>query len=333
MMNAILILAEGKMIRTFGLGTTLLACTVASVSWSAEVFAVNDSRCDAVLTGDIQPADTQRVAEVLPGYGTICLDSAGGNYREGRMLFDFFMVNGIATYVTSSSQCQSACALALLGGSAWGDFRHSVKTIEPGALVAFHAPYLVLAEGQYSNEDMSEAVGGAIEIAADLVSQRRSLMISEHLLSNFLLFNSRSTKPVLTVGDAAHGGFAIQAPPNEIKQDFASRVAACRVLFDVFGSDFDIKQVAWEPHFPAGESEFSKIVDLGQVAFDGNKWAAVGVDNDWETPWLGSGCAFSTEGARGTEDWQEVLMWVTEKTGDCGGPEKATQVMRRSAAW
>lgn len=299
---------------------------------AAEVTLVNDSRCMAVLTGDIEQGDVQRVSEVVPSGATICLDSRGGNYLEGRYLFNFFLENGIATFVTAESQCQSACAVAFLGGSLWGDFRYSSRTMEPGAYVAFHAPFLELPEGTYTASDMSSAVSGAVGVVGDIAAQRRSLMITDQFLTQFLLFNDPTTKLIATVEEAAHGGVILNAPPQAVMDTFESRSKACHLMFELFGDDFDNGQAAWTPYFPPEPSEFSRMVDLGAVDFQGQKWSAVGADHDWETPWLNSGCAFPSVPASDA-DGQEILMWAAEKTDALGGPTDAVQVMRRYAKW
>lgn len=299
---------------------------------AAQVIVVNDSRCSAVLSGDIEQGDVQRVAEAVSTGGTICLDSRGGNYLEGRNLFEFFLENGISTYVTAESQCQSACAVAFLGGSVWGDFRYSSRTMEPGAYIAFHAPFLDLPEGSYTASDMSSAVSASVGVVGDIAAQRRSLMITDQFLTEFLLFNDRTTKPIVTVADAANAGVTLNAAPQTVMDTFENRSKACHVMFELFGDDFDNGQAAWAPYFSEASSEFSRIVDLGPLDFQGKQWVAVATEHDWETPWLHSGCAFPSEPSS-DGDGQEILMWAAEKTDELGGPAEAVQVMRRYAKW
>jgi hypothetical protein len=142
--------------------------------------------------GEVVPGDLERIAlvmsqhvdcdpRILPDTGGNCavftLTSEGGNYVEGLEIARFFRAHAVATWVKTGSYCYSACAFAFLGGSghsswpATGDYID--RTIEPGATLGFHAPYVAadsLGElvAQYGVEDV---LGGNRESIALMIQE------------------------------------------------------------------------------------------------------------------------------------------------------------------
>lgn len=319
---------------TFVAAFYLCALTLSSPAFAADITPIQNEVCDLVLDGPIEPGDAGKVgaeaAMFAPERVTICLNSPGGNYLEGRNLFSLFMDMGISTYVPKGAECYSACALAFLGGSIWGDFRHPSRIMEPGAIVGFHAPYLDPPIGSYTAEDVAISVSNMVTVIGDLMSSRRSLMISEKFMGDFLLFNSREAKALETVGDAANAGVSLRAD-GLFPDKFEARAAACEVMFDVYGADFENSTTALSPNFSTEKSEFFELKDFGIIEFEGDEWKAVGVDyveTDW--PALSSGCAFKTLGSEYTG---EVMMWISPWGSHLSGPETAEQIIMRYSAW
>lgn len=75
----------------------------------------------------------------------LTMNGPGGDYYEGLALADFLRANNIATIVEKGAYCYSACAFAFLGGTAYSSDKsigsYVDRTIEPGGLLGFHAPY------------------------------------------------------------------------------------------------------------------------------------------------------------------------------------------------
>lgn len=153
------------------------------------------------LSGEIASGDTDRLnaalaaAVVTHGDGpnrkfVISLDSPGGSYQEGLDLAVAFRRQGIATVVRSGDNCASACALAFLGGTSTpGDptpltddaplpDQAPDRALEPGAALGFHAPYLVLPNGNYDAATVEAAYRSAVDSIARLVALSGSLYVS-----------------------------------------------------------------------------------------------------------------------------------------------------------
>ena len=86
-----------------------------------------DLRCSLSLSGPIEPGDADDLKTFLAQNGIqewdlyrkdrICLDSPGGSFSEGVKLAKLFNLRGIGTGVEAGKRCESACALAFMGGT------------------------------------------------------------------------------------------------------------------------------------------------------------------------------------------------------------------------
>ncbi len=79
----------------------ILFCLAATVAKAADVFPSNAEGCDYHLRGQIVSGDAEKL-KVLPinSQGiTLCLDSPGGSFAEGKRLFDTIWDQDIATMV------------------------------------------------------------------------------------------------------------------------------------------------------------------------------------------------------------------------------------------
>ncbi|MCB8838420.1 hypothetical protein [Aurantimonas sp. VKM B-3413] len=76
----------------------------------------------------------------------VSFDSPGGSFSEGIALAEAIREANVATVVEDGKVCLSACALAWLGGSGFhatgGVGTYIDRTIEPGARIGFHSPYI-----------------------------------------------------------------------------------------------------------------------------------------------------------------------------------------------
>ncbi|MDC9835676.1 hypothetical protein [Rhizobium binxianense] len=137
------------------------------------------------LQGDIDQGDVQRLDAALQSSGithaqdprrkiVVSLDSPGGSYLEGLDLALAFRRRGLATVVRSGNQCLSACAIAFLGGTALPKDPNPVgdddplpdqlpeRSLQPGAVLGFHAPYLAVPNDDYDANVVADAYRSAV---------------------------------------------------------------------------------------------------------------------------------------------------------------------------
>ncbi len=112
------------------------------------------------------------------------LNSPGGSYIEGLELAKTFRQLGISTLVRTGESCYSACALAFLGGSeplkdptTETEFPNQLpeRSLERGAELGFHAPYLDIPSSSYNADTVQMAYRVAIDSVAALIQ------IADHL--------------------------------------------------------------------------------------------------------------------------------------------------------
>lgn len=305
--------------------------------WAAEIKPIESEKCRYLLSGVIAMGDAEKIAAILDKTGdgvdarnSICLNSPGGNYLAGKQLYDAFMTDGFATYVRKGDECHSACAIAFLGGSVWGDFRHPSRTVEPGGIVGFHAPYAILELGKkYSAEYVSSLTRTAFGIVTTLIKEQEALKISRGFLTNFILFDSERTKQIETVGDAAHAGISIDVKPVKVSFSTESITHACETLFDVYGSEFINSNSAVAPDFRIENTEFSKNssnrIKVGDV-----EWVRVSTQHDWETPNQTASCAFNPE--IDASGYYEAVLWSND-VGEDSKLDSALQTLKTAVPW
>lgn len=265
---------------------------------SARVLQSTDERCALVLSGRIEPGDAQLVQGALQSQNfdqvpVICLDSPGGSFIGGLELSQLFMHEGIGTYLRDSDECFSACAIAFLGGSAWGDFRHAYRRLEPGSALGFHAPYLVPVPGEYDHNVVAQAAQIAVEVIRELINDRESLKISDRFVVDFLLDTDPQTRRIETILDLAHSGVDLAKFSVDIEMGYEELQRACSVIFSVHNSRFSDPVTSWKPIFEIEQSEFSRLLPADFVEFNGVEWQRVSMQHAWGTPWQTASCAFS----------------------------------------
>lgn len=143
----------------------LLAATCLAAPLQAMTFSLIDPvdlpvsgpRPDHMIlaSGPIVPGDTQvfeafmaalpptDIAEVQWG---VALDSPGGNLTEGVRLGEAFRKHVVITVVLNGHACESACAVAFLGGAAqYATAEGVMRLLQPGARLGFHG--IAVADG------------------------------------------------------------------------------------------------------------------------------------------------------------------------------------------
>jgi hypothetical protein len=132
------------------------------------------------LTGPIEAGDSDKLRKMLerlrgaapPAAGapfaTVELSSKGGDLYEGLKLGYLFREFDVATVVRAADICQSACALAFLGGTQSHAPGHAVpsRSLEIGGQVGFHNFYLT-SPGELSaaTKDAREGVTMGFSVA------------------------------------------------------------------------------------------------------------------------------------------------------------------------
>ncbi len=123
------------------------------------------------------------------------LDSPGGSYIEGLELAKTFRQLGISTLVRTGESCYSACALAFLGGSeplkdptVETEFpnQRPERSLERGAELGFHAPYLEIPSSSYNAETVQTAYRVAIDSVAALIQLADHLYVDPAELPRLL---------------------------------------------------------------------------------------------------------------------------------------------------
>lgn len=96
----------------------------------------------------------------------VCFDSKGGSFLEGLQIAKLLIEYRKGAAVGAKMICESACALAFMGGSAaTAGFEGSDDTdrvVHPLGLLGFHAPSLVVPNGQYNEDTVSRAYSVAL---------------------------------------------------------------------------------------------------------------------------------------------------------------------------
>ncbi|MCH6206345.1 hypothetical protein L3V16_21205 [Brucella ciceri] len=315
----------------------ILILMPAPFATAADIRPVESEKCRYLLSGIIEKGDAEKIAAIVDKNGdgvdagnSICLNSPGGNYLAGKQLFDTFMADGFATYVRKGDECHSACAIAFLGGSVWGDFRHPSRTVEPGGVIGFHAPYVILEpDKKYSAEYVSSLTRAAFGIVSTLIKDQESLKISRKFLTDYILLDSEETRTIQTVEDAAHAGIAVDIKPKTITLTPENITHACETLFGVYGSSFLNQGSAVSPYFASEDGEFSENT-TDKLMVGNASWIRVSTKHDWETPNQTASCAFNPE-IDASGDYETVL-WSND-VGENPKLDSALQTLKTAVPW
>ena len=193
-------------------------CLVEPASgYAAEIEPVENHPmgCEYKLSGLVNNGDAEKINEVLRDNWSfevasrgwkICLDSPGGSFVEGVKLAKNFAKHGIGTVVAENDLCESACAIAFLGGTyanPEGENGETSRTIHPTAKLGFHAPALLIPDGNYSKKEVYQAYGIALKAVAELSDMRaRGFEIRESLFKAIITTPFEEMHYVDTVGKA-----------------------------------------------------------------------------------------------------------------------------------
>ncbi|WP_417206139.1 peptidoglycan-binding protein [Antarctobacter sp.] len=209
----------------------LLALTLAVVlaltlspAMAASITAGGDAimQCDATLEGEIVAGDADKLRafaktngweRAFAGSGdtenikTLCLNSRGGNFLEGIEIGFVLGGIGMRTAVGPDRTCESACALAFMYGTfrAFEDIIKPERRLHPRGKLGFHAPGLVVPQGDYTETAVNDAYRVAIQ-SIEKLAQMRGMggsMFPQDLFLTILGTPPEDMRYVRTVQDAA----------------------------------------------------------------------------------------------------------------------------------
>lgn len=158
-----------------------------SLAANIERFIDAEMGCRLRLSGtiergdaDILEAQIQKVLTSIPGratfYGTedeypefaVCLDSSGGALAEGVRIAEVLYQSRVSSAVPRGASCESACAVAFMGGGRDNsnedeDITITHRLLHPLGRLGFHAPSLGLERGQFTAEQLNSAFQAALD--------------------------------------------------------------------------------------------------------------------------------------------------------------------------
>lgn len=203
--------------------------TLQSMQYSTDHFVPHFHYEGPVVSGDLA-ALTELYNDVvtcdpalLSAEGASCavftLQSEGGNYYEGLEIAHFFRNNGIATVVEAGAYCYSACAFAFLGGTGYSSMdtlgAYIDRTIEPGGILGFHAPYFAAEslDGLVAEFGLQEILGDTRENIAVMIEQLVEWNVDRTILAEMVSMGPNETYDVVLADDFYLTRSAVPAAP------------------------------------------------------------------------------------------------------------------------
>lgn len=180
--------------------------------------------------------------DASPSGRRICFDSAGGSMMEGLAIVDVLKRKDTlgsqyfrGTAVGPGAKCESACALAFMGGSWQPPEGEGIvvanRVMHPNALLGFHRPGLEIEPGQYSEAEVNRAFSVALDALGLIIDKRAAGMYNfpESLLRNMLKTPANEMYYIETVGDASR--ISVQVAPSPFYSESLEAV-----LYNVCGN-------------------------------------------------------------------------------------------------
>jgi hypothetical protein len=201
-----------------------------------------EMECYATLSGVIESGDAEQVALALDSLnyrnvGPFCLDSPGGLWAEGLALMELFYELAIPTAIAAGARCESACAIAFLGGSTRSmtvtPFR--ARFLHVDGHLGFHAPNLQVPPGQYDEATVLAAFQKAMEVVTGLTAWAERLSLPDAFLVRLFGTNFNDMDFIDTVGEAAE--LSVQLVGHVLPEDLTEAMIseACRQALPFFG--------------------------------------------------------------------------------------------------
>jgi len=161
----------------------LVSGTIASGDAEAlrTLLATGDEEIALAMDYPISGVRVPMIGMRPPDRRRVCFNSNGGSFLAGLGIAEVLIEYRKGSAVGASMICESACALAFMGGStAVSQVEGSDDTdrvLHPNALLGFHAPSLVVPNGQYDEATVAQAYGVALA-ALRALSETRNTVFS-----------------------------------------------------------------------------------------------------------------------------------------------------------
>lgn len=216
---------------------TLALAVLIQEAQAASLLPTSD--CDQVLNGEITDGDLKELEVAFPEDEsndrgtTLCLNSPGGSFLEGVRIARYLRKAGVPTKIRRSDVCLSACAVAFMGGATIAD--DSVVTnreLNVSGVLGFHAPYLLVKEGQYDKTSVENAYAAALLGVAELAQILSQIDFPSRLMAEMLRKGSSDFYFIDRVGRAGEAGIELvgYAHPTELADKHW--IAACDNIFN-----------------------------------------------------------------------------------------------------
>lgn len=208
------------------------------------------------LTGNIKEGVTDRLRAIVASIdlpinlydyrALIKLESNGGSWTEGIELAELFRELKIETVVENGSVCLSACAIAFLGGTAFHPEGGNIvsRSIDKGALLGFHAPFLNLPERGFSKNDVELSYAVATKEILRAVVILREMAVDPSILAELLIPSRRSFNAIDNVDEVGRLGLHVAGLMPRTSLDMEMITQYCRNAY------------SWKHNFSASNPDF-----------------------------------------------------------------------------
>lgn len=202
-----------------------------------------EMECYATLSGVIARGDTERVALALDqsNTGPVCLDSPGGLWAEGISLMELFYERAIPTAIAAGARCESACAVAFLGGStrALNVVPFRARFLHVNGHLGFHAPYVEVPPGQYDQATVLAAFAKAMEVVTELTAWSERLALPDAFLVRMFGTPYDDMDMIDTVGKASE--LSVQLVGHSLPQELTDPMIrqACKDAWPFLTAETD----------------------------------------------------------------------------------------------
>jgi hypothetical protein len=97
-----------------------------------------------------------RDGSTRPGWGTLCLDSDGGQMSEAFLMMERVQQMRVSTKIPAGARCLSACAFIFMAGLRQSDRGvEAQRYLHVASTLGFHSPYIVPTDRAHNRQDLS----------------------------------------------------------------------------------------------------------------------------------------------------------------------------------
>jgi len=313
---------------SFIIPTVSFLFVVCASAATIDRYADRSMGCDLLLSGSLESGDAEalrlallrsdleiareigslNINEPMIGFrprhrSRICFNSPGGSFLEGLRIAEILIEYRKGAAVGADMICESACAIAFMGGSmASAGVEGSDDTdrvLHPNARLGFHAPSLIVPDGQYTEASVSHAYEIALASLQALSRTRTTVFrgyvprtdqvtsfrydFPESLLLELLGTAPYDMRYVRTVGEASRWDIRI-GPVRfpETTSPYARFAAACDNILS-YWSEFSAFNLETPPF---RDAQNGRLISFEvQPASDLSSFGGFGQAN----PWRGAG--------------------------------------------